>query len=241
MRKALVIALAMGLASLFAVPAGAQQTEAEPTVVPAVVNIEDPAGDANYLNGQGLEDEGDQTTPADASSVADILKVWFSHDQDVIRAHILTEVPPPATASAYFFRVTADASGDTNCLWFQIATTGPTNPTATEVTGSLRDLCGDANETFTEGITATIEETADGQGISTVTVPRATHPALGDNLILGAPRAQARNFLGVVTAPQVDDTRAGTDYTIAPPPAEKPLKKGCTKGSIKAKKKGCKK
>lgn len=244
MKRALSIAIALGLAGLLSVPASAQEAETAPTEIPEVVNIEDPAGDANYLNGQGFADDGDHTTPADVGSISDILKVWFSHDADVIRAHVLTELPPSTNgSSAYFFRVMADAAGDTNCLWFGIGTPGATNPAAAEATGSLRDLCGDADETFTDGITATIEETADGQGISTVIVPRSVHPALADDAVLGAPTAHARNYLGgAVTFPQIDDTKAGTDYTITPPEAEKePKKKGCSKGSPKAKKKGCKK
>jgi hypothetical protein len=238
----LTIALATLVATALSIPAGAQ--EPAPTAIPEVVNIEDPAGDGNYLNDQGSGEVGDNVTPADASTVADILKVWFTHDADVIRAHILTEAPHSAnTASAYFYRVQVDPGGDPNCLRLQVSTGGPTNPTATEPTGSLRDLCGDADETYTEGITATIEETADGQGIATVTIPRSTHPAFADNLVLAAPTAHSRNSIGgAVTAPQVDTTAAGTDYTITPPPVEEPpIKKGCKKGSPKAKKKGCKK
>ena len=244
MKKALTIAVALGLAAALSFPAAAQ--EPAPTAIPEVVNIEDPAGDANYLNGQGLADDGDHVTPADAGSVSDLLKVWFSHDTDVVRAHFLTELPPPATASAYIFRVRVDAAGDTNCLWFQILTTGPTNPLATEATGSLRNLCNDADESLTEGITVTIEETADGQGISTISVPRSLHPALVDGSVLSTPVAEIRNYFNAnaprsLTAPQIDDTRPGTEYTITPAETEPPVKKGCTKGSPKAKKKGCKK
>ena len=251
MKKALVIALSLGLAAALSLPAGAQ--EAEPTVVPEVVNIEDPAGDANYLNDQGTagihgQTFGDNAGPADAGSVSDILKVWFTHDADVIRAHILTEVPPPATAAAYFFRVQVGPPGDENCLRFQLATTGPTYPDATEPAGSLRDLCGDADETYTDGITATIEELADGTGVSTIIVPRSTHPAFVDDAVLGTPTAHVRNWFattatGGVTAPQIDDTKPGTDYAITAeePTTKPPVKKGCSKGSAKAKKKGCKK
>ena len=248
MRKSSSIALALGLAAALSVPAAAQEPATTPTVVPEVVNIEDPAGDANYLNDQGTgQAEGDHAAPADAGSVSDILKVWFTHDAEVIRAHILTEVPPPATASAYFFRVQVGPPGDENCLRFQLETTGPTSPDATEPAGSLRDLCGEADETYTEGITATIEELADGTGVSTIIVPRSTHAAFADDAILGTPTAHARNYVGTgatggVTAPQIDDTKPGTSYTItAPEVEEKPIKNGCTKGSIKAKKKGCKK
>lgn len=247
MRKALLGALA--LAASISIPAGAQEPATAPTAVPEVVNIEDPAGDANYLNDQGTgQADGDYAAPADAGSVSDILKVWFTHDAEVVRAHILTEVPPPATASAYFFRVQVGPAGDENCLRFQLATTGPTYPDGAEPEGSLRDLCGEADETYTEGITATIEELADGTGVSTIVVPRSTHPAFADDAVLGTPTAHARNWIGTTatggaTAPQIDDTKPGTDYTITAAEVEEeaPTKKGCTKGSVKAKKKGCKK
>lgn len=244
MKRMLTIALATLVATALSIPAGAQEAPT-PTVVPEVVNIEDPAGDANYLNDQGNGEVGDNVTPADASTVADILKVWFTHDAEVIRAHILTEVPPPATASAYFYRVQVDPGGEPNCLRFQIATTGPTSPTTAEAVGSIRDLCGGNDETFTEGITVTIETLEDGTGISTVTVPRTIHPALADNLILAAPTAHSRNYLGApgagATAPQVDTTKPGTDYTItAPEVVEEPPVKKCKKGFVKTKK-GCKK
>ena len=238
MKRSLMLSLAVALAAALSVPAAAQ--EPAPTVVPEVVNIEDPAGDGNYLNDQGTGEVGDNVTPADASTVADILKVWFTHDADVIRAHVLTEAPHSAnTASAYFYRVQVDPGGEPNCLRFQIATTGPTSPTTAEAFGSIRDLCGDNDETFTEGITVTIEALADGTGVSTVTVPRTIHPALADNLVLAAPTAHSRNYVGgAATAPQVDTTVPGTDYTITPVVVEEPPKKNCKK-LPKAKRKAC--
>ncbi|MDQ3940123.1 MAG: hypothetical protein M3238_02100 [Actinomycetota bacterium] len=216
------------------VPAHAQEPAPE---VPAVVNIEDPAGDANYLNGQGADDsQGNNVTPADIGSVSDILKVWFTSDATNISAHIQTEAMPPAV-TAYFFRVLVDPSvGDPNCLRFQIATSGAGNPG--EAFGSLRDLCGDVDETYTEGITVNFAEAADGTGISTVTIPRTTHPAFAEGTVLVAPTAHVRNYFVAVTAPQIDDTQPGTDFTVS---SGQKKKKGCAKGSPKAKKKGCKK
>ncbi|MGH2757423.1 MAG: hypothetical protein ACRDI3_06515, partial [Actinomycetota bacterium] len=77
-----------------------------PRRVPQNVQIEDPAGDANFLNGQGndLPIGGDISTPVDLT-VPDILKVWFTHDAKTISAHVQTEAPPPATEGAYNFMV----------------------------------------------------------------------------------------------------------------------------------------
>ena len=245
MKKALVIALAAGLAAALSIPAGAQEA-AEATVVPEAVNIEDPAGDANYLNGQGsVPDQEDHVTPADAGSVSDLLKVWFTNDAEFVRVHVLTEAPPPASGSAYIYRIHVDPGVGEPCLWFQILTEGPTNPAG--AFGNLRDTCDGNDQLFEEGVTVNFEETADGQGISTISVPRALYAGFIDGAVLNAPIATVRNFINgnpvrTVTAPQIDDTKPGTAYTIVaeePPPP--PFKKGCPKGSVKAKKRGCRK
>ena len=243
MRNKLSLGLALGLAVLLALPAAAQEEpSAQPTAVPEAVNIDDPAGDANYLNGQGFEDNGDNSTPADAGSVSDVLKVWFTNDAETISAHVQTEVVPPATANAYIFRIQVDPGAGSNCLWFNIFTDGPTNPDGAY--GTLRDTCTD-DVTIDEGVTVAFSELPDGTGLSSITIPRAAHAAFADNLVLVAPKFEVRNFWNIpgvagATAPVIDESRVGTDYTIAPPPAP-PVKNGCTKGGPKAKKKGCKK
>jgi hypothetical protein len=230
-----------------ALPATAAQEEAaqEPTAIPEVVQIEDPAGDANYLNGQGLdESQKDHVTPADAGSVSDLIKVWFTNDADFVNVHVLTEVVPPADTSAYIFRVAVDPGSGANCLWFQIFTDGPTNPAG--AFGTLRDTCTE-DVSIGEGVTVKFEESADGQGISTISVPRSAHAALMDGATLGTPVASVRNLFNPgpasMTAPQIDDTLPGTSYSIVTEEAPKvvPKKKGCKKGSVKAKRKGCKK
>ena len=241
-RHVAVLLAALVLSSIATGPARAQDPAPAPApTVPETVQITDPAGDANYLNDQGTgQAPGDNAGPADAGTVSDILKVWFANDADTVTAYVQTEAPPPASASAYLFRVTVDPGAGSNCLWFQISTEGPTNPDGPS--GSLRSICAD-DTTTTEGVTVNFWELEDGTGISAVTVPRSADPALVDGSVLNTPIGTARNlWAGLVTAPQIDDTKPGTAYTIAPPPApEKPIKKGCTKGSVKAKKKGCKK
>ncbi|HET7482067.1 MAG TPA: hypothetical protein VFK89_04330 [Actinomycetota bacterium] len=247
-RKVFAAALAALVLSAVAPAAHAQDEPAPPApTVPETVQITDPSGDANYLNDQGLgaalgQPFGDNTTPADAGSVSDILKVWFVNDADTVTAYVQTEAPPPASASAYIFRVQVDPGAGSNCLWFQIVNEGPTNPG--DPYGSLRNTC-DGDDTVTDGVTANFWELEDGTGISAVTVPRTADASLVDGAVLGNPIATARNFLGgVATAPQIDDTKPGTAYTItAPPkpPAPHGKKKGCSKGSPKAKKYGCKK
>jgi hypothetical protein len=188
--------------------------EAAPKV-PAKPNIVDPAGDANYLNGQGFEEsQGDNVTPADVGSLSDILAVWFTHDADKVNAHIQTEAAPSGTNASIFFRVMVDPVGeDPDCLRFQGATAGLTS--TSEPFGSLRDLCGDADETYTEGIEFTIETGPKESGLYTISVPRSTHPAFANGTKLLAPTAHSRNYLAdAVTAPQIDNTKPGTDYVL---------------------------
>ncbi|MGH2729911.1 MAG: hypothetical protein ACRDJI_04805, partial [Actinomycetota bacterium] len=71
--------------------------------VPAEPNIVDPPGDANYINNNQTQGQSgnNHTTPADASSLADILAVWFTHDAEKISVHVQTEAPQPSSGAAY--------------------------------------------------------------------------------------------------------------------------------------------
>jgi len=266
-KRGFSILLAFALvASVFTVlPARAQEAPPTPTTVPEVVNVEDPKGDANYLNDQGgacvgaplpptcTPYAGDNVGSDAVGTVSDILKVWFTSDATNVNAHILTNAAPPAS-TPLFFRVRVDPGEGSNCLWFQAFFAGvtqgqtePTNPTG----ASLRDTCTTALGTQTEGIKLFVE-TSDDDGITTIQVPKTLHPAFADGGILKTPDAHVRNFIaGTVTAPQVDNTKPGTDFTITSggpvvkPAPEKPgkndppgkgKKKGCSKG--KGKKKG---
>ena len=256
MKKTLVLLTAMALVGGLLSATAVNAQEAPPTVVPSEVLVEDPVGDGNYLNGQGLAaDQGDHATPADVSSVGDIMKVWLSNTTDTISAHLLTEASAPASAPL-FFRVKVNPGADSNCLWFQ-ASVGDANGLTGEPTGNLRDTCGDLG-TMPDGVTVTLEETPEGNGITTITVPRALHPFFTDGAVLTQTAAESRNLIpnpaggSVAVVPQIDDTVAGLDYTIGsgggpvvepppvdPPKVDPPVKNGCKKG--KGKKKGCKK
>lgn len=86
----------------------ASHASAQPTTIPKKVQISDPASDGNYLNTQwlwyyGAPESGDVTTPADASSAGDILKVWFTNDRKTVSAHIQVEgVQAESTDIQYF-------------------------------------------------------------------------------------------------------------------------------------------
>lgn len=230
MRRVLPILVAGSVAATGAVVPSASGQEAPPEV-PEVVQIEDPAGDANYLNDQGLApfgvpDEGDRTTPV-SLSVSDILKVWFTHDADNISVHVQTSAPPPATNSSYIYRVFFNPGDNpAGCLWFEIITEGPTWAGG-EFFGRLRWVCADQDPV--DGEVSTVEG-PDGTGITTLTVPRSLDPAFEDDAVLAAPSAETRNnsgtpAVGRITFPVVDDTKVGTEYEITAEEPKKPKKK----------------
>lgn len=244
----ILLALAVAAGVFSAVPAGAQ--EPPPPTVPAVVNIEDPKGDANYLNDQGLglPLPGDNTTVS-AGTVSDILKAWFTSTPDTISAHILTDVAPPAS-TPLIFHVRVDPGTGTNCLWFRASfpsvVGGQSDPVVPRA-ASLRDTCPSA--TGVQPGELSVGTTAESDGVITMTFPRSAYSTFTDGSVLKAPTADSRNFIGgVVTAPQVDNTKPGTDYVITsggpvaepePEPTEEPPGKSDPPG--KGKKKGCKK
>ena len=246
----LLASLALVASGLHILPAAAAE---EPPAIPASVNIEDPVDDANYLNDQGLltEFQGDNATPRDASTLGDILKVWFTNDATTVSAHIQTQaaIPDNGQNAAIFHRIQVDPDGaGETCLWFQGGTSGLTN--AVGPVANLRDTCGDADEVLGDG-ELKMEVGPEETGIITITVPRSLHPALGPGGKLLTPKAETRNYWSTparsATAPQIDNTKPGTDYlmveggpTVKTPPGKSnpPGKKlGCAKG--KGKKRGC--
>lgn len=233
MKKSLAVFTALGLVgSVLMAPALGQ--EPVPTEIPETVNIEDPAGDSNYMG-------DDQTTPADLT-VSDILKVWFTNDAENVSVHFVTEGPPPSSNASYVFRVNFNPSPDdeVGCLGLEAIVEGPTY--VGDPFGRLTYFCEDKDPV--EG-TLTVEEGPDGVGIITVTVPRSADPGFADGMVLAAPSAEVLNNTGAsarLVGPAADDTAVGTDYTfVVEEPPGPPYKKGCKKGSAKAKKKGCKK
>jgi hypothetical protein len=199
--------------------------------VPEKPNIEDPAGDANYLNSQGTGEPGeDQTTPQDLT-VSDILAVWFTHDAKTISMHFQTEGPPPSSNASYLYRVYANpGDNESGCIRFDVFTEGPTfvgGPV-----GVLRDECAEDFEPV-EG-EVVVEEGPEETGITTLTLERSSHEALADGAVITSPWAEVRNATGPVPGvgtlifPIVDDTKIGSDYTITKP---------CPKGKGKKKKK----
>jgi hypothetical protein len=168
--------------------------------------IEDPAGDANGLNDQGTGDgsNGDQVTPADASTVTDLLKVSLANDKKKLYVTFLTEDAPPATQGVgYRLRLNPDEGGSSYCLHVEAFYPGAGNALDTAV-GQLRDTCsGETTEAEVIG--------------SMVVIPRSASEAFGKGAKLTAPQAHAFIYLGGpppagVPYPVTDTTKVGKDY-----------------------------
>ena len=195
------------------------------TTVPAKVQIEDPLGDSNFLNDQDTtgtpaSGTGDQTTAADAGSVSDFLKVWFSNTKTTISVHILTERPPPAISTIYYRIAANPGEGEIGsntlrgCLNWRMIFPGqqsvPTPGTPTTVDTStyrssdptkpaslaeFEDVCNVEGKQR-ENIEVTVETLEDDTGVTTMTVPRSFSPLFAKGGKITQPYAIARVAVG---------------------------------------------
>ena len=180
------------------------------TAAPAPKKIlEDPAEDANALNDQGTGDgsNGDNVTPADASTVTDLLSVSVSNDAKNLYISITTQATPPATQGVgYRVRFNPDGTGGAHCLVFEAFHPGGGNDLAAP-NAHLRDTCAGGDPIPVEVL-----------GYMLV-VPRKAHKAFAKGATLAAPQAQSFIYLGSsypagVAAPTMDTTKIGTDYKL---------------------------
>lgn len=254
---------------LTAGPTAAQEAPVAPPI-PAEPNIVDPVGDANFINGSTIHPAvgNNNTTPVDASSIADLKAVWFTNDAKSVSAHIQTELPPPGGNGVSFNVFAAPGEGGAGanavgCIRFFVIIPG-TNPGGGSYQGppfvKLHDRCNTGGSVFdAPDAEFEIATAADGTGIVTITAPREVSPLFADGSILKAPTATSSSpttgadgvaFVG----PAIDNTNVGTDYTVTaggggddkpkPPeaggPGEEKPKDKC-KGLKGKKKKKCKK
>lgn len=206
MKRSLSLVIGLGLVALAATPLRAAP---EPKPV-----VEDPAGDANFINDQGTGDGtfGDvDDAGADASEFADLLAVMFTTDKKNLYVHIETEsTGVPAAGEGMRVRVNPDGPGGVYCLNFEVFFPGAQND-LTEWKGHLRDACA-ANE-LVEGTAA-----VGPFGGITITIPRKGHDALAKGKTLAAAQAQTFLWSGSyptgVAGPYLDTTKPGTDYKL---------------------------
>lgn len=287
MKRSLGIMLVFGLMAgvLAALPARAA------TAIPDVVQVEDPTGDANFLNDQDNVTPaghplGDEVVPVpapapqDAGSASDFQKIWFSHTATDVSVHILTERALPATTSIYFRVASNPGEGSTGsdirgCLNFR-AVIGGVEPNSGQRISTyngpdfaeFEDVCNGDGAVEAKLHFEALSEDATAQGITTITVDRTKSPLFADGGTLTGAYGISRIVAGgeelkgnpadptlyFASFAQSDNTKRGTDYSIAapgsvvgepttpnPPGKSNPpgKKKGCKKG--KGEKKGCKK
>ena len=200
MGRARSICAALGVIAVVAATAGQGSAAPKPS-------IEDPLGDANFVNDQGTGDGsfGDQTA-ADAGTVSDLTAVTFSNDAKNLYVTIQTEAAPPATTGiGYRVRVNPDGANGAHCLAFEAYHPGANNALTGPV-AYLRDLCAPGDPVPLEVLGTQI------------VVPRSAHEALAKGATLVAPQAQAFLYSGNETAgamyPVADTTKIGTDYKL---------------------------
>jgi hypothetical protein len=170
-------------------------------------NIEDPLGDANFVNDQGTGDGsfGD-FNQADAGTVSDITSVTLSNDAKNLYVMIQTEAAPPAaTGIGYRVRVNPDGAGGAYCINIEAYHPGANNA-LTAAVAYLRDAC-DGGEAIPLKVLGT-----------QIVVPRSASKAFAKGAKLTAPQAQAFLYTGNetqgTTYPVADTTKVGTDFTF---------------------------
>ena len=230
-------ALATGLLAAGSIPFAQAATP-----IPAKVQIEDPLNDGNFLNDQDVtgapvSGEGDHATQADASSVSDFLKVWFTNTKKTISVHILTERPPPAISTIYYRIAANPGEGEVGentargCLnWrmifpgqqttpgtpvlgpqtIDVSTYRGSDPTKPAALAEFEDVCN-VEGRQTEGAKVTIEQNEDLTGITTMTVPRSFSPLFAKKGKITQPYAISR----VAAGQQGSDLPTGGDFFSA--------------------------
>lgn len=264
----LIGALALAAGVLGGVPAVAQ--DAAPVTIPAVVQIDDPVGDANGVNdqdnayGTAAEGEGDHVGPA-GGTATDILKVWFSNTPADVSLNIQVNADPRTLAYDTYFRFSSNAgegpvANDTTrgCLQWIASVNGAAGAYNGPTEGSLTDKCN-VGDSVTGPL---VVSEADTGFVITITFPRSYSPLLSAGGKLTAPFGVSRILYanGLPSAAgstaalvTLDNTKRGTDYVFAAsateptpdtPKPPKPAKPGKGKpqgcDKGKGKKKGCK-
>jgi hypothetical protein len=198
MKRVTSIFLALGLVAAFGATSLSASAKAPKP------QIEDPLGDANFVNDQGTGDGsvGDQTA-ADAGTVSDLTEVLLTNDAKNLTIYFGVEAAPPAaTAVGYRLRANPDDAG-TYCLFFEVFYSGANN-TVTTPQAHLRDACAGGENIPIEVLGTTL------------IVPRSAHEAFGKGKTLTALQAMSFQYSGTyptgVAAPMIDTTKVGADF-----------------------------
>ena len=171
--------------------------------------LEDPAEDANALNDQGTGDGsmGDNVTPADASTVTDLLSVDVANDAKNLYVTVQTQTVPPATQGVGLrVRFNPDGAAGGHCIVLEAFYPGAGNDLAAAV-AQLRDTCAGGDPVPVEVLGAMF------------VIPRNASKAFAKGAVLKAPQAQSFVYVGSTPpagAPLVhmDTTKVGKDYKL---------------------------
>ena len=194
----------IGVAAVAAMVA-ASALQASAAVKP---QIEDPLGDANFVNDQGTGDGsfGDQNA-ADAGTVSDFTEITLSNDSKNLYVMFGTEAAPPAaTAVGFRLRTNPEGTGGAYCYFFEVFYPGANN-TLTAPEAQFRDACAGGDPVKVEVI-----------GTQLV-IPRSASKAFAKGGKLTAPQAQSFQYTGSsqpagVIGPYVDTTKVGADFAF---------------------------
>lgn len=171
--------------------------------------LEDPAEDANALNDQGTGDgsNGDHVTPADASTVTDILSVDVSNDAKNLYVTFETQTAPPATQGTGFrVRFNPDGAAGAHCIVLEAFYQGAGNDLAAPV-AQLRDTCAGGDPVPLEVLGPMF------------VVPRKASKAFAKGAVLKAPQMQSFVYAGSsppagAAVIHMDTTKVGKDYKL---------------------------
>lgn len=214
-----------------ALPARAQGAPA--TVIPDLVQIDDPKGDANLVNDQDnaygtpAAGQGDHVGPADIGTATDIMKVWFANTATDITLNIQLEGDPSKLAYDTYFRFSSNAgegpvAKDTTrgCLQWIASVNGTAGAYSGPTEGNLTDKCN----VGTPVTGPLLISPADTGFVISITFPRAYSPLLMDGSTITAPFGVSRVLYASLPATPatgttaafvtMDNTKRGTDYTI---------------------------
>lgn len=217
MKKASAVLFALLLTSALAGEAWADPSG------PPRPNINDPSGDANGLNDQGITVAGfvGDNDSDGSHAPADIRKVWFENDHESVSVNVLTTEPPFRSDAALSLRVEANGG----CLRFEAVIPGDTSDAraGTWVSTVSSDDCGDGVGPVSGSLRSTT--TREGSGLTSMTFRLGSHPNLRPFSWFFLPAANTRLVVGQedldLRFPQIDNTKEGISYRIeqVPPPS----------------------
>lgn len=190
---------------------------------PPAVQVEDPVGDANLINGTWVAADaggpflGNVTTPTDLSAAADIVKAWYTQTTKTLFLNIRTEGPPGTDAAPITYRLYANI----NPFWKM----PDLKAMATFDGGRLvkaRYFDGSCRPGESMPASATAKALGDGAGLVRIGIPRRDCPGtfgtgalITDTTVLTDVRADGglnpNDYLDLVT---LDNTEPGEDYVI---------------------------